>query len=296
MKKVSVIIVNFNTKNILIDCIKKLQVSDYKELEIIVVDNGSTDGSYESIKKSFPEVIAIKSENNGLAAGSNLGYSKATGEYILYIGSDALLDSNTISGVVRYFEEHKDVGAATTKLVLRDGSVDMDAHRGFPTPWAAVTHFTKLNKLFPKSKLFNQYFLGWKDLNQPHEIDLCISHFMMIRREVFEKVGLWDETFFVYGEDVDMCYRIKQAGYKIMYLPQWETLHYKGASVGIRKETSDLASTTTKETRFKMSKERTNAMKLFYQKHYSKKYPTLVTSFVLFAITMLEKIRMAQTK
>lgn len=295
MKKVSAIIVNFNTKDILLTCIKNLHDSDYPDLEIIVVDNGSTDGSYEAVKVAFPDVIAVKSENVGLAAGSNLGYESSTGDYLLYLGSDAYPERSTITNMVNYMEANPSVGISTSALVLRNGTVDMDAHRGFPTPWAAITHFIKLNRLFPKSKLFNQYFLGYKDMSTPHEIDLCISHFMMMRREILEKVGKWDEDYFVYGEDVDMCYRTKQAGYKIMYLPQFKTLHYKGASVGIRKESSDV-SAATKETRLKMSKERTIAMRLFYRKHYAKKYPAFATGFVIFAINLLEKIRLAQTK
>lgn len=295
MDKVSVIIVNFNTKDILIDCIKNLQNSDYKNLEIIVVDNGSFDGSASAVKDEFPNVNVIESSNVGLAAGSNLGLKAATGKYLLYLGSDAFPNKNTIGEMVEYFNSNQDVGAATCKLVLRDGTVDMDAHRGFPNPWAALTHFSKLNKIFPKSKIFNQYFLGWKDLDKPHEIDLCISHFMMIRKDIIDKLGGWDEKFFVYGEDVDMCYRIKESGYKIMYLPEWEATHYKGVSVGIRKESKDVAK-ASKETRLKMSKERTNAMRLFYKKHYSDKYPLVMTSIVIFAINLLERIRMANTK
>jgi GT2 family glycosyltransferase len=295
MKLVSIIIVNYNTKDILIDCIRNLQKSDYKNIEIIVVDNGSSDGSYEAVVQNFAEVKAIKSENKGLAVGYNTGLKNSSGEYILYLGSDAFPKENTISGLVEYFDANIEVGAATCKLITRDGKLDMDAHRGFPTPWAALTHFTKLNRIFPKSKIFNQYFLGYKDMDSPHEIDLCISHFMMVRKNVFDKVGLWDEDFFVYGEDVDMCYRIKEAHYKIMYLPQFECLHYKGSSVGIRKESSDVSNATT-ETRQKMSKERTNAMRLFYKKHYEDKYPGFVTGFILFGIDSLEKFRTSQIK
>ena len=295
MKKVSAIIINFNTKDILLECIQNLKKCGYENLEIIVVDNGSSDGLYEAVVKHYPEVKAIKSSNVGLAAGSNIGFENSTGEYLLYLGSDAFPEKDTISGLVGYLEKNQNVGAATCKLVTRDNNVDMDAHRGFPTPWAALTHFSKLNRIFPKSKIFNQYFIGWKDLNVPHEIDLCISHFMMIPRKTLEEVGQWDEDFFVYGEDVDMCYRIKQAGYKIMYLPQWKAIHYKGVSVGIRKESRDL-SKSTRETRLKMSKERTKAMRLFYKKHYSKKYPAFITGFILFGINFLEKIRLSQTK
>lgn len=162
MKKVSIIIINYNTKDILLDCIKNLQKSDYKNIEIIVVDNGSSDGSIDAVIDTFSDVKAIRSENNGLSAGSNLGLKHSSGDYILYLGSDAFPYENTISGMVEYFESNQEVGAATCELLLRDGSVDMDAHRGFPTPWAALTHFSKLNKIFPKSAIFlHEYFFAF---------------------------------------------------------------------------------------------------------------------------------------
>jgi len=174
VKKVSVVIVNYNTKEILRDCIKNLD-GQYPDLEVVVVDNGSNDGSAEMIEReftrpNFPWVKLVKTQNNGLAAGNNLGIEKAYGDYLLFLGTDAFPRENTIKNMVDYMEDHKDVGISTAKLVLRDGSIDIDAHRGFPTPWAAFTHFTKLNRIFPKSKLFNRYFLGWKDLSKSHEI------------------------------------------------------------------------------------------------------------------------------
>ena len=292
----SLIIVNFNTKDILKDCLKNLSKAlSSIDSEIIVVDNDSSDGSADMVEKSFPKVILIKSKNDGLAAGSNLGLKASKGKYLLYMGSDAFPTKETIEGMLQYMNENRNVGIATSKLLLRSGQIDLDAHRGFPTPWASITYFTKLNKLFPKSKIFNQYFLGYKDLDNPHEIDLCISHFMLVRREVFAKIGNWDEGFFLYGEDVDFCYRTKEAGYKIMYLSQFSTLHYKGASVGIRKQTQDI-SLATKEIKVKMNKETTRAMRLFYQKHYSKKYPKIFTWFILFAISILEKVRSRRVK
>ena len=292
MIKVSVVIVNHNTKDVLRDCLANLsQISDsYGLMEIIVVDNASSDGSVEMVKEKFHHVQLILSENKGLAAGYNKGIDRSSGEYILYLGSDTFPNEVTIKGMADYLDQNKDIGAATCELVLRNGLLDMDAHRGFPTPWASLTHFSRLNRLFPKSKIFNKYFLGWKDFSKPHEIDLCISHFMMIRKSVFEKVGRWDEDYFVYGEDVDMCYRIKQAGYKIMYLPQWEAIHYKGVGVGIRSETSDITKASI-QTRSKMSRETTRAMRLFYKKHYAEKYPEFVTDIVLFAIGQIEKAR-----
>lgn len=292
MKKISAIVINYNTKDLLEKCILNLTQS-YPVIEIIAVDNGSTDGSAQMVKEKFPNVILVETQNNGLAAGSNLGLDKATGDYLLYLGTDAYPETGVLEGMVDYMEARPQVGVATAKLELRDGSLDMDAHRGFPTPLAAITHFTKLNKLFPHSKIFNQYFLGYKNLNEPHEIDLCISHFMLIKREVFNTIGRWDEDYFVYGEDVDFCYRVKEAGFKIMYLPQFKVLHYKGATVGIRKETRDIknAATTSEVTKKRMRKETTAAMKIFYEKHYSTKYPLLVRKLVYFGINLLASLR-----
>lgn len=287
---VSVIIVNFNTREVLEKCLANLLGSDVP-LQIIVVDNASADGSAEMVGIKFPSVTLLAlTENRGLACGYNRGLEIATGQYILLLGSDAFPEKGTIEGLVRFFEENTSVGLATGRLVLRDGHLDWDAHRGFPTPWKALTHFSGLEKLFPKSQIFGGYFLGWKDLDQPHEIDLCISHFMLIRKSVLETVGHFDEEFFVYGEDVDFCYRVKQAGWKIMYLPAWPVTHWKGVGVGLRKETQDVTK-ASQETRLRMVQESSRAMTIFYRKHYSTIYPKIVTGLILGAINYLGKIR-----
>lgn len=294
--KISVVIVNFNTRDVLKECLINLSKIIEKEdldIEVIIVDNASTDGSAEMVQSQFTGVSLLKSPKNiGLSAGSNLGYANSRGDYILFLGSDAFPKENTLKGMAEYFEKNGKVGIATCKLLLRDGSLDMDAHRGFPIPWAAITHFTKLNKIFPKSRFFNKYYLGYKNFKEPHEIDLCISHFMMIRRKVFEEIGTWDEDFFVFGEDVDFCYRAKEAGWKIMYLPQWEAEHYKGAGVG-RKESVDIktASNQDPKTVKRMKKETTKAMLLFYKKHYKNKHNPLLTFSILLSIKLLGWLR-----
>jgi len=194
MRKVSVIIVNYNTKDILEDCIRNLD-GQYKNMEVFVIDNDSPDGSAEMVKREFaqedyPWLKLIEAPNNGLAASSNIGLEKTTGDYLLYMGSDAFPEKGTIEGMVDYMEEHKKVGVATCKLVQRDSKLDMDAHRGFPTPWVAISHFLWLDRMFPKSKVFNGYFMGYENLDEPHEIDLCISHFMLIKREVLLKLKM----------------------------------------------------------------------------------------------------------
>lgn len=297
-KKVSVLICNFNTKDILKKCLENLfSVNKYNNIEVIVADSGSTDGSVDMLREDFPHVTVVESQNNGLAAGLNSALSRASGEYLLYLGSDGFPEADTLGGLVEYFETHSQVGAASVKLVLRDGKLDKDAHRGFPTPWASFTHFTYLGKLFPKSHLFGQYFLSYEDMSKEHEIDSCITHFLFVRKSTQDQVGQWDdERFFLYGEDIDMCYRIKQAGWKIMYLPQFTAQHWKGVTVG-RKESSDIERPNIdydfrgkkyKKDEFLLliRKESTNSMKTFYKKHYQKLYPAPLTWLVLTTITV----------
>lgn len=289
-KSLSVIIVNYNTAEILKDCINNL-LSFNEPLEIIVVDNNSPDNSVAVIQENFPQVKLIANkENVGLAIASNQGFKISTGDYVLYLGSDAFPKKGDLQEMIGYMEAVPEIGGATAKLVLRSGKLDMDAHRGFPTPWASFTHFSNINKLFPRSKLLNQYFLGNLDLNTPHEIDLCISHFLLLKRKVIEDLNGWDEHFYIFGEDVDFCYRLKQAGWKLMYLPQWEVLHYKGASAGIRKDTQDITKATL-EIKKAMRKRSVEAMELFYKTHYYKKYPKLISYIVLAGINLMGKRR-----
>lgn len=295
MAPVSVIIVNYNTGTLLQACLQNLMTLN-EAAEIIVVDNASSDGSAQLVQSQFPAVKLIcLPENRGLTVASNLALAAAQHEFLLYLGSDAFPSPGVIEGMATYLQENPTVGIATAALRLRDGTPDMDAHRGFPTPWASLTHFSGLNKLFPRSRLFNQYFLGGQDLSRPHEIDLCISHFLFTRRSLFAAIGPWDEDFFLYGEDVDLCYRTKAAGYQIMYLPQFTATHYKGASVGIRKQSSDIAQASD-ETKLRMTALTTKAMALFYQKHLTRRYPWLVNVLVLTAIRLLGAIRLWRAK
>lgn len=295
MAPVSVIIVSYNTCTLLQACLQNL-VTLTEAAEIIVVDNASSDGSAQLVQSHFPTVKLISlRENRGLTAASNLGLAAAHHEFLLYLGSDAFPSAGVIQGIAAYLHENPKVGIATAELRLRDGTLDMDAHRGFPTPWASLTHFSGLNKLFPHARFFNQYFLGGQDLSQPHEIDLCISHFLFTRRSLFEVIGQWDEDFFLYGEDVDLCYRAKAAGYKIMYLPQFTVTHYKGASVGVRSQTRDI-SRASNATKLRVTQLSTQAMARFYQKHLARHYPWLVNALVLTAIRLLGAMRLWRAK
>jgi len=313
-KKVSFIVSNYATKGLLDKFVNNL-LSAWENCEIIIVDNDSPDQSADYIEDHFSKetrVILIRNKNNGLAAGYNLGMDKASGDYYVFLGTDAFPTKQSLESIIAYLEDNPQTGIVTPKLYLRDGAEDKDAHRGFITPWTAITHFLYLDRLFPKSKIFNQYSLGYLDFNKIQEIDACISHFMAVNPKIFEKIGKWDEEYFLFGEDIDMCYRTKKAGFKIIYLGDVKVLHYKGAGIGraaskdienamnmnfsqvsFKDEviTRDKVKNTSKWMRIKIAKESSKAMKIFYKKHYIDKYPKCITSLVFLGIWINEKIK-----
>lgn len=287
---VSIVIVNYNTKDILRECLSNLQ-NKYSPLQLIVVDNNSSDGSPQMVENNFPDVVLIPLEQNvGLAAGNNLGLETAKGKYVLFMGSDAFPEEGSIATLVEYMNRNDDVGISVGEVRLRSGVRDKDTHRGFPTPWVSLTHLSGIDKLFPKSRILGRYYMEYEDFGTVHEIDLCTSHFMFTRKSMFEDIGNFDEDFFVYGEDVDLCWRAKRSGWRIVYVPGAKVLHYKGVSVGIRKETQDITR-ATRADKERMLTETTHAMSKFYRKHYGEKgYNRLV----IFGIDLLARIRAAR--
>jgi GT2 family glycosyltransferase len=292
---ISFVIINYNTKDLLKECIENLLdvQKSIPSSEIIVVDNRSTDGSYELVNSLFGDkVLIFRNDVNKLSAAHNFGYKESKGDYILHLGTDCFPKADAIKYLMEFIASNPDTGVVTAKIVLRDGSLDWDAHRGIPTPWVSLAHFLTLDKIFKGNALFDGYFLTSENFSQPHEIGTCISHFMMIPRTVYEKVGLWDTRYVLYGEDIDYCYRVKKAGYKVMYIPQIEVLHYKGAGVG-RATTKDLtnASRSDKKHLKKIRNETTRAMKLFYQTHLASQYPFVVNVLVYSGISLLQFVR-----
>jgi len=290
--ELSVIILSYNTKELLEKCLNSLVLSiKYHVLraEIIVVDNGSTDGSVEMVKETIIHntkynIHLIENQNNlGFSKGNNVGLTQATGKYILFLNSDTEVFPGSLSEAVDFMKNHPSVGALTAKTLLADGKMDPDCHRGFPTPWASITYFLGLEKLFPKSRLFGQYHKFFLDLNINHEIDAGAGAFMLIPRKVIDKIGAWDESYFFYGEDLDFNYRIKKAGFKVMFFAKPLLKHYKGASSGLRKESKNIAK-NSKENRIRVAKASAQAMEIFYKKFYKDIYPGWLTSLVLGAI------------
>jgi len=254
---ISVIIVNYNVRDFLSNALTSLQKSlkGFKS-EIIVVDNASDDGSVELLKKNFPKVhLLINRTNLGFAKANNQALEISKGRYKLLINPDTLVQENTIKESVSFFESHKDAGMVGCKILNPDGTFQLPCRRSFPTPWIAFTKTFGLSSLFPKSKLFARYNLTYLDPGKTCEVDALSGSFMMLKREVYEKIGGLDETFFMYGEDLDWCYRVRQAGWKVFYVPTTSIIHYKGES--------------TKRSDIDELKVFYNAMRLFVRKHHS---------------------------
>ncbi|OGY09571.1 MAG: hypothetical protein A2782_03440 [Candidatus Blackburnbacteria bacterium RIFCSPHIGHO2_01_FULL_43_15b] len=304
MEKVdlSIVILVYNAKGYLEQCIDSIRGANLKDIswEIVLVDNASTDGSRELVnalgKKDKHITAVLNLSNLGFSKGNNEGIKIVSGRYILFLNPDTVLSKDALKEAFLHMEEHPDVGAVGARLHLPTGETDSPAHRGFPTPLNAIFQFIGLRSLFPHSKIFSGYTLGWLiDSALPHEVDVISGAFFLIRRNVGESLGWWDEDYFMYGEDIDFSYRIKQAGWKIIFLPKADVLHYGGVSAGIRKHIRKV-SLASPETRLRSIKASTEAMRLFYTKHYTNKYPSFLTDMVLFGISLLEYFRILKIK
>ncbi|HVT00639.1 MAG TPA: glycosyltransferase family 2 protein [Patescibacteria group bacterium] len=291
MKKVdiSIIIVSFNTKDLTLECILSIaRTVKKKSFEIIVVDNKSSDDSGKEIKNLESKIKNLKliqnTENFGFSKANNIGVKESNGRYVLFLNSDTVVYEKTIDGMVEFMDNNPQVGASTCFVRLPNGKLDDAAHRGFPTPWRALAHFTGLSKVFPKTKTFAGYNLTYLPTNQTHEIEALAGAFMVVRGEAGEQVGWWDEDFFFYGEDLDFCYKLIEKGWKIFFVPEFEILHYKGVSGGIKKDSKHIT-TATRETKKIAHDARFDAMRIFYRKHYQNKYPGYMKGLVLAGIS-----------
>ncbi len=235
MIDISVIIVNYNVKELLENCINSiLSASQNLSVEIIVVDNNSFDGSVEYLCSKFSSYSNIKiipsKINLGFAKANNLGVKESTGEYVLILNPDTVLQEDTLDKSLAFYKKREKTGALTCKLILPNGKLDLACRRSFPTPSVAVYRILGLSKIFPKSKIFGKYNLTYLDENETYEVDAIVGAFMLIRADIYKQVKGFDEDYFMYGEDIDLCYRIKKAGYKIFYYPETSIIHYKGES------------------------------------------------------------------
>lgn len=291
----SIVIVSYNTKELLKDSLKSIDpaIKNLKA-EVFVVDNASSDGTAQMVKSDFPEVVLIANRDNmGFSKANNQAIKRANGEYVLILNPDTKVLKDTFVKMVDYMESHEDVGIATCRIEFPDGKLDRDCRRHFPTPWHSFTHFSGLSKLFPGTQLFDQYNYGYLSENVEHKIDACVGAFMMVKKTAIEKVGMFDEEFFFYGEDLDWCYRFRKAGYEIMYTPITKIIHYKGASSGIKKSSQEITS-ATRETKKMVMGQTVRAMRIFYRKHYKNKYPFFINWIVYSGMWIMEKYRLSK--
>ncbi|NDW08385.1 glycosyltransferase family 2 protein [Dysgonomonas sp. 520] len=253
--KLSVIIVNYNVKYFLEQCLLSVYESktDF-EMEVIVVDNNSTDNSQQYITERFPQTHYIQNTDNpGFSKANNQAIKISRGEYVLLLNPDTVVGENVLQNICRFMDIHPESGAIGVKMINGSGQFLPESKRGFPSPWNSFCKIFGLTKLFPKSKVFGKYHLRYLDENKTHKVDVLAGAFMMLRKSVIDKAGYLDETFFMYGEDIDLSYRIVKAGYKNYYLPE-KIIHYKGES--------------TSKDEMKYVKVFYQAMFIFFKKHY----------------------------
>jgi len=288
-----IVIVNYNTRDLLRDCLASIYESrgDFS-YQVCVVDNGSHDGSAAMVRQEFPQVQLIASPiNGGYAYANNLGLmafgfqnaprarhpSSLVPRYALLLNADTLLPPSALQEMLNFMDAHPEAGAAGPRLVREDGSLDLACRRSFPTPSAFLYRALGLSKLFPKSRRFGRYNLTYLDPEELTEVDSVVGAFMLVRAEAIHQVGLLDESFYLYGEDLDWAYRIRKAGWKIYYNPQVTVLHVKGAS--------------TKHSR-RARYEFYRAMYIFYRKHYAATTPFWLHWLIIAGIVLRGSIAM----
>lgn len=283
-----IVIVNYNTRDLLRACLRTLYASqgDFT-LEVCVVDNGSTDGSGEMVATEFPQARRILNpDNRGYPAANNqglrlLGFPNGAEapRFALLLNPDTELPPDALAKMLAFMDAHPEAGVVGPKLVRQDGSLDLACRRSFPSPEVSFYRFSGLARLFPRSRRFGRYNLTYLDPDEMAEVDAVVGAFMMVRREAIAKVGLLDEGFFMYGEDLDWCYRIKAVGWKVYYNPEVTVLHIKRAA-------------SARNPRAQV--EFWRAMEYFYRKHYAARTPWPVHILILGAIwarTYLERLR-----
>ncbi len=278
MADLGIVILSWNTRELLKRCLETVYASAGDvTYRVVVVDNASGDGSAEMVRQGFPQAQVIASEiNGGYSYGNNLGLralgfrdkGRATDapRYALLLNPDTELPPDALCAMVAFMDRQPEVGAAGPKLVLPDGSLDKACRRSFPTPIISLYHFVGLAKLFPGSPRFARYNMTYLPVDQEAEVDSVVGAYMQVRREAIEAVGLLDETFFMYGEDLDWAYRIKSAGWRIVYHPQVVVKHVKRAA-------------SRQSQRAQM--EFWRAMLIFYRKHYRTTTPLWLHSLIM---------------
>ena len=256
MKKLSVVIVSYNVRHYLYQCLESLMKAlKGIEAEVYVVDNHSRDGSVDFVSKRFPKVNYVESNHNlGFARANNLAIRDSDSEYVLLLNPDTIVCEDTISKMLDFMDQHPKAGAAGVCMLKADGEKAMESRRGVPTPMTAFYKMTGLCRRFPQSHRYGHYYMGYLPWDKPVQIEVISGAFCLLRRQALDQVGLLDEAFFMYGEDIDLSYRLLKGGYENWYVPE-VILHYKGES--------------TQKSSFRYVHVFYEAMLIFFRKHYS---------------------------
>lgn len=237
--KLSIIIVNYNTCGLLKQCLESVkQGAGGIDHEIIVIDNASSDESIGMLERDFPEVhILANKYNAGFAKANNQGYRLSQGEYVLLLNSDTIVLDNSLQKLVHFMEYHPETAVTGPRLLNSDMTLQLPCRRGFPRLINSMAHFLRLSRIFPQNRILGSYHMTYRDDSQTHEVDAVSGACMMIRRECIAVLGgLLDEAFFMHFEDIDLCFRAKQQGYKVYYIREAEVIHLKGQSSKFRSE------------------------------------------------------------
>lgn len=264
----SIIIVNYNAGRLLKECIDSI----YKEsvatsFDVWVVDNSSQDDSIAMVKEYFPEVKVIENRSNlGFSRANNIVISRTNSDCILLLNPDTVVIDHAIEKMVQFMIDHPKTGLCGCKVLNQDGTLQRASRRSIPTPGIAFFRLTGLSRLFPKSKIMAKYNLTYLDPNETHEVDAVSGACMMIKRKVIDDIGMLDERFFMYGEDLDLCLRAKKAGWAVMYYPGAEIVHHKGKC--------------SKSNSRKATLEFYRAMWLFHNKHFADHYSPITNFFI----------------
>jgi O-antigen biosynthesis protein len=270
--KISIVIVNYNVKHFLEQCLNSVYAAiNHCDAEVFVVDNNSVDGSNAMVKQKFPLVRLIENQTNfGFSYANNQAIKLAKAKYILLLNPDTVIEEKTLSLIADFMDNHPDAGGLGVKMIDGKGKFLPESKRGLPTPKVAFFKIFGLSKLFPKSKKFGQYHLSYLDKDEVHQVDVLSGAFLLLRKETLNKCGLLDENFFMYGEDIDLSYRITKSGYKNYYFPGTTIIHYKGES--------------TKKGSINYVIVFYRAMIIFAKKHFSQKNARTLIALINIAI------------
>lgn len=271
--KLSICIVNYNAKNYLKKCLESIYNNPPKcDFEVVLVDNNSSDASQELVKSHFKQVRLVQNkENRGFIKANNQALKNSKGQYLFVLNNDTIVFKNSIDTLIQFMDDHPKVGTCGPKVLNADKTIQHQCKRGLPSPWNSLAYFLQLDKLFPKSKFFGGYLLTYLNPNQIQEVDSLSGSCMLVRDRVIKEVGYMDEDYYMYADDLDWCYRIKTAGWKIFYIPDSQIVHFGGKGGSTKKLYRNIF-------------EFYRSAYIFHKKNLAQKYLFLINWLVYFGI------------